>query len=141
MTGKRTVILVEPEKPENTGLIARLAANFEFDLEIVNPDFNLSECRKTARKAQDKLRDAVIHQSLEEAVRDKKNVIGTKPDRGNSLVTTEKTEKVTIVVGRESSGLSNAELDLCNSTVHIETGSYSSLNQSHAAAVLMHHFF
>ncbi len=47
----RAVILVEPEKPENTGFIARLCENFEFELRIVNPQFNLSKARKTANNA------------------------------------------------------------------------------------------
>jgi tRNA C32,U32 (ribose-2'-O)-methylase TrmJ len=68
-------------------------------------------------------------------------VIGTKPGRGEKLREFQKIKDHALVVGRESSGLSNDELDLCDEVVHIETGEYSSLNQSHAAGVLMHHFF
>jgi len=50
-----TAILVEPEIPENTGFIARLAANFDFSLRVVNPDFNLEEARKTAKKIRESL--------------------------------------------------------------------------------------
>ena len=56
-----TLILVEPEIPQNTGFIARLCENFEFDLRIVNPEFNLEEARKTASNAQQKIRDVRIY--------------------------------------------------------------------------------
>ena len=64
----RKLVLIEPEIPENTGSIARLAANFYFELRIVNPQFNLAEARKTAKNAQNKLRDARIYEKVEEAV-------------------------------------------------------------------------
>lgn len=133
-------ILVEPEIPENTGFIARLAANFGYELRIVNPEFNLSEARGTASKAQDKLRDAEIYGSAEEAVKDLDYVIGTKPGRGRKMESMEPLEGISVMIGRESSGLSGDELELCDAVVHISTGDYSSINQSHAAAILFHHF-
>ncbi|MFB6145298.1 MAG: RNA methyltransferase [Candidatus Nanohaloarchaea archaeon] len=134
------VVIVEPEIPENTGFIARLASNFEFDLRIVNPEFNLSEARGTASKAQEKLREARIYSSVEEAIEDLDYIIGTKPGKGISLKRFQPRENSSIMIGRESSGLSNEELGMCDALVHIDTGEYSSLNQSHAAAVVMHHF-
>ena len=134
------IVLVEPEKPENTGLIARLAANYNTKLRLVNPEFNLSEARKTANKYQDKLRSAEIIDSVEEAVEDLEFVVGTKPGKGSPLKQFQPRENMSIMIGRESSGLSNKELNLCDSTVHIETGEHSSLNQSHATAVTLHQF-
>ncbi|MFB6216657.1 MAG: RNA methyltransferase [Candidatus Aenigmatarchaeota archaeon] len=136
-----SVVLVEPEIPENTGFIARLTANFGFDLRIVKPRFNLAESRGTASSAQEKLRDARIFDSVEDAVEDLDYIVGTKPGRGKSLGEFQPRENTSIMIGRESSGLSNKELDLCDAVVHIETGEYSSLNQSHAASILMHSFF
>ena len=80
----KTVVFVEPENPENLGFIARLAENFEFDIRLVNPEFNLQESRKTANNAQEKLRDARIFDSTDEAVKDLELVIGTKPGKGIS---------------------------------------------------------
>lgn len=131
-------VIVEPEIPENTGFIARLAANFGYDLRIVNPDFNLSEARVTASKAQDKLRDAEIYGSVEEAVEDLDYIVGTKPDRGREVKEFEPRSGLSIMIGRESSGLTRDELDLCDAVVHISTEEYSSINQSHAAAILFH---
>lgn len=134
------VVLVEPEIPENTGFIARLAANFGYDLRIVDPDFNLSDARGTASRAQDKLRGAEIFDNVEEAVDDLDYVIGTKPGRGRKMDEVEPREGVSLMIGRESSGLTGDELEMCDAVVHISTSDYSSINQSHAAAVLFHHF-
>ncbi len=134
----RKAVIVEPEIPENTGFIARLAANFGFSLRIVNPDFNLEEARKTASDAQEKLREAQIYGSVEEAVEDLEYVIGTKPGRGVGLKKFQPRENTSVMIGRESSGLTNEELDLCDAVVHIDTGEYSSINQSHAAAIFFH---
>ncbi len=138
MPEKRTVVLVEPEKPENTGFIARLALNYKYSLRVVNPGFNLSEARKTAKNAQEKLREAKIFGSTEDAVKDLDYVVGTKPGRGRKLSGFPARRNTSVMVGRESSGLSNEELELCDTVVHIHTPGYSSLNQSHAAAILLY---
>ncbi len=137
----RAAVIVEPEVPENTGFIARLAANFEFELRVVNPDFNLEESKKTASRAQGKLREAKIFQNVEKAVEDLEFVVGTKPGKGVGLKTFESRKNTSVMIGRESSGLKNSELDLCDAVVHIETGDYESINQSHAASIIMHHFY
>lgn len=131
-------MVVEPEQAENTGFIARLASNFRYELRLVNPDFNLSEARKTASNAQDVLRDTRIFEDVEKAVRDLDYVVGTKPGRGSSVKEFDAQGNTSIMIGRESSGLSNAELELCDAVVHIDTPGYDSLNQSHATAVVMH---
>ena len=120
----RAAVIVEPEVPENTGFIARLAANFEFELRVVNPDFNLEESKKTASRAQGKLREAKIFQNVEKAVEDLEFVVGTKPGKGVGLKTFESRKNTSVMIGRESSGLKNSELD-----------------QSHAASIIMHHFY
>ncbi len=132
------VVVVEPETPENTGFIARLAANFDFELRLVNPDFNLSEARETASAAQDKLRDARIFSSVEAAVEDLDYVAGTKPGRGISLEDFSPRNNTSVMIGRESSGLTNEELELCDTVIHIGTGGYESLNQSHAASIFLY---
>lgn len=132
----KKAVLVEPEVAENTGFIARLAHNFEYDLRVVNPDFNLRECRKTANKAQQKLREARIFDSVEKAVEDLDFVVGTKPGKGVRLEEFQPRDNTSVMLGRESSGLSNSELDVCDAVVHIETAGYESLNLSHASAVV-----
>ena len=134
----KTIIIVQPEIPENTGFIARLCENFGYDLRLVDPEFNLEEARKTASKAQKKLEGARIYDDVEDSVKDLDYVVGTKPEKGNTLHDFQPRENTSIMIGRESSGLTNEELELCDSVVHIETNDYSSINQSHAAAILMH---
>lgn len=136
------VVLVEPEVPENTGFIARLCSNFDYSLRLVNPGFNLDrdEVRKTANNAQSVLNGARVFDSLEDAVEDLDFVVGTKPGKGVSIGDFNVRGTESIVLGRESSGLSNDELDVCDAVVFIDTSGYSSLNLSHAASVLMHHF-
>lgn len=133
----RYIILVEPEVPENTGFIARLCENFDFDLRAVRPEFNLSEARGTANNAQEKLRNTEIFDELEEAVNDLDFVVGTKPGKGTSCKEFNFRENTSIMLGRESSGLTNSELDLCDAVVHIQSD-YSSLNLSHAGSVVMY---
>ncbi|MFB6143865.1 MAG: RNA methyltransferase [Candidatus Nanohaloarchaea archaeon] len=134
----KKAVLVEPEIPENTGFIARLAHNFDFHLRIVNPGFNLAEARETAKNAQQKLREAEIFEETKEAIQDLDYVVGTKPGRGQQLERFKPRKQTSVMLGRESSGLSNSELEMCDAIVHIETGSYPSLNLSHAAAIIFH---
>lgn len=130
-------MLVEPEVPENTGFIARLCENFNFNLRIVRPEFNLSEARGTANNAQAILRNTEIFDNLDEAVKDLDFVVGTKSGKGVSSKEFSFRENTSIVLGRESSGLSNSEIEICDAVVHIQSD-YSSLNLSHAASVLMY---
>lgn len=134
----RSIVIVEPEVPENTGFIARLCSNFDFKLRIVNPDFNLSEARSTANNAQRILREAEIFDGLENAIEDLDFVVGTKPDKGVSCKDFEFRENTSIVLGRESSGLTMEELSNCDAAVHIPVLGYESLNLSHAASVMMY---
>jgi tRNA C32,U32 (ribose-2'-O)-methylase TrmJ len=129
---------MEPENPENTGLVARLCKNFCADLAIVNPEFNLREAIKSSSKGEEKLRNTKIHTNLDSALKNQAHVIGTKPGRGIEASKAKIPENSSILIGRESNGLSNAELEMCDQVINIETGSYSSLNQSHAAAITMY---
>lgn len=137
---ERFVVLVEPEIPENTGFVARLCANFGYDLRLVKPEFNLQEARGTASSAQQKLRDARIYESVDKSVEDINFIVGTKPGRGTDISSFTPSEETSIMIGRESSGLTDRELGLCDAEVHIPTESYASINQSHAAAVFMQRF-
>jgi len=134
----RSIVIVEPEVPENTGFISRLCANFGFKLKLVNPKFNLSKARSTANNNQDILREAKIFDSLEKALEEIDFAVATKPGRGTDCNNFIFRKNTSLVLGRESSGLTNDELELCDATVHIPTKEYSSLNLSHAASILMY---
>lgn len=133
----RSVILVRPETPENTGFIARLCENFGFSLRLVEPEFNLEDCRSTANNAQEILREASIFEDVEEAVSDLEFVVGTKPGKGIETREFSFRENHSIMFGPESVGLSNSELEKCDAIVHIDAD-YPSLNLSHAASIVMY---
>ena len=136
----RSVVIVEPENPENIGFIARLSENFDFDIRLVRPKFNLEQCRTTANNAQDKLRETKIYDSVKDAIKDLDFIIGTKPGKGVNSKDFEFRKNTSIMLGRESSGLTKDELSMCDAVVHIEAD-YDSLNLSHAASVLMYEAF
>lgn len=136
----KAVILVEPEIPENTGSIARLAHNYNYQIRVVNPGFNLEKARKTAKNGQERLRNARIYDTVEEATENLEYIVGTKPGKGIGLKEFTPRENTSVMIGRESSGLSNEELEMCDAVVHIETEDYESINQSHATAIVMHNF-
>lgn len=134
----RSIVIVEPEIAKNTGFIARLCSNFDFSLRLVNPSFNLSECRSTAQNSQKTLRQTKIFDTLDEALEDLDFVVGTKPGKGLKCRDFKFRENTSILLGRESSGLKNSELEKCDTVLHIDTSGYQSLNLSHAAAVMMY---
>jgi len=133
--------VVRAEEAGNTGFIARLCANFDADLRLVEPCFNLSEARETASRAQQEINRAEIFGSLADSLQDLDFVLGSKPGRGRPIQDITAPETASLVVGPESSGLSNSELDMCDGITHIETSDYSSINQSHAAAIMMSHLY
>lgn len=134
----KCIILVEPEIAENTGFIARLCHNFGFSLRLVEPKFNLEEARSTANNAQKVLREARIFDTLESSIKDLDFVVATKPGKGTSTRNFEFRANTSIVLGRESSGLSKEEIDMCDTVIHIDTQGYESFNLSHAASILMY---
>jgi len=120
-------------------------------LVLVNPKrFPDEEADARASGAQDLLQEALVVDSLEEAVGDCSLVIGTSARQRATLwevldprATAEKalqhaqTEEVALVFGRESSGLTAEELDRCTHLVHIPANpDYSSLNIAMAVQVI-----
>ncbi|MCL5788212.1 MAG: RNA methyltransferase [Candidatus Marsarchaeota archaeon] len=151
-----TVVFVGCETPENAGFLARVAKNFGFTrLRFVSPLTPVKEQGLvTAMHASDVLESAGICSSLEEAVSDADTVVGTTSDRPTShrnvlraYVTPREfadqwsrtRSSTALVFGREGTGLSNAELELCDFVVSIPTHpDYPSMNVSHSAAVILY---
>lgn len=148
-------LVVEPEIEGNLGFLARTLANFGVDeLVLVNPQTDVGrEARDRAVHAQDMLDDMVIYDSMDEAVERFDTLVGTTArgsGRSNVLrnpVTPRQMaeqlaaveDETAIVLGRESTGLTNEELDRCDIVVSIPTvEEYRSMNITHAAAVLFY---
>lgn len=155
------VVLVEPAGPLNVGSVARLCANFAIgELRLVKPRCNHlgEEARLMAVHGRDLLERARCFASLEGALADCRRVVATSgrcdgeplellpPDQAlDWLLTPNQADQppgiapMALVFGREDRGLSNAELLQAGCLLTLGTGpAYSSLNLSHAVAVVLH---
>lgn len=146
------VVLVEPQHPGNIGAVARAMKNMcLIDLVLVAPqDFPSPVATARASGADDLLQSATVVDTLEQALESCRLVLGTtaRPRELRSkvvnprvaaeqLVAHGQTADVAILFGREASGLTNEELERCQSIVGIPANpEYSSLNIAAAAQVL-----
>ena len=158
------VVLVEPTHPGNIGAVARSMKTMGLSrLVMVNPKkFPHDEATKRAAGAESVLDDAVLADSAQDAIADCTLVLGTSVrDRevswptfdprvsANNMLTHLSTQlissevsagsqpEVAILFGRESSGLTNQEMDLCHSQIRIPANDeYSSLNLASAVQII-----
>jgi tRNA (cytidine32/uridine32-2'-O)-methyltransferase len=152
MTANVRIVMVHTTHPGNIGAAARAMKNMCLsELVLVSPrDFPHAEATSRASGADDLLAAARVVETLAEAVSDCRMVIGASarlrsvswplvdPREAAQIAAAEALNgPVAIVFGRESSGLSNDELDLCTHLVHIPTNpDYSSLNVAMAIQVI-----
>ena len=153
------VILVEPESPGNIGAVARAMKNFALtDLWIVNPKTRLTiEARALAMHGYDVLKEAKRVKTLRQAIRGLDLVAGTTaivaagrsniarlPTTPRDLARriTNSQGKVGILFGRESSGLSNEEIEFCDLMVTIPASrEYGVLNIASAASIIFYELY
>lgn len=146
-------ILVEPAVPENVGASARAIKTMGFHfLRLVNPCDHLSDkARMLAHGSNDILESAQVYSSLQEAAEGLDLLIGTtanlkrssKQDYHSSenlaAILAKKAaglKKVGIVFGREESGLTNEELQLCDMASSIPLAApYPSINLGQAVMI------
>ncbi len=151
------IVLVETSHPGNIGGVARAMKNMGMThLRLVNPKiFPHAEATARASGSDDLLAKAEIYATLQEAVADCQLVIGASarsrtirwPEinprecAANCLAQSSDTN-IAIVFGRENSGLTNQELDLCQSLLKIPCNpNYSSLNIAAAVQVICYELF
>ena len=147
------VVLVETSHPGNIGAAARAMKTMGLTkLILVQPKtFPSMEAVALASNAEDVLDNAIVVETLDEAIADCHWVFGTSArDRHLSwpMVTPrEMAQKVgdqvhegmeiALVFGSERTGLSNEQLKRCHAHVHIPTNpDYSSLNLAQAVQIL-----
>lgn len=154
-----SLVLIEPKTPGNIGAIARIMANFNFkDLVIINPRCNhlAEESLWRAKRAKPILKKAGILSSFKELER-YDYLIGTTGNLGSSYniprcplspeqlaekINKINKSKIALILGREGDGLTNNEVNQCDFTVTIQSSpKYSSLNISHAVAILLYEIF
>lgn len=149
---KVKVILVGTTHPGNIGSVARAMKTMGLsDLVLVDPQTEIDEkSQALAAGAKDLLESVTIEATLEDAVKDCGLVIGTSArsrtlpwpmldprESGIKLIQEAPNYPVALVFGRENSGLSNDELQLCQYHVCIPANpDYSSLNLAMAVQTL-----
>ena len=146
------IVLVHTTHPGNIGAVARAMKNMALSsLWLVAPrHFPHAEATARASGADDLLERVRVCATLDEALADCRFVVGTsarcrtvdwtgfEPRECAARLTAEAAAgPVALVFGRESSGLTNEELDRCDRLVRIPSNpEYSSLNVAMAAQVL-----
>jgi tRNA/rRNA methyltransferase len=149
------VALIEPQYPINVGHIARLMKNFGLkSLYFVRPNFDKAEAAKYSTHGNDVL-VAAKTVTLSEMRKKFDILIGTTAIQAISrlnilresisaeqlakIIHDSSTKNFCILLGRESSGLNNEELELCNLVVTIDTKTnYKTMNVAHALAILLY---
>ncbi|MCP8322635.1 MAG: hypothetical protein L6N96_00445 [Candidatus Methylarchaceae archaeon HK02M2] len=149
-----SVALVEPTYEVNAGQVARVMKNFGVDeLIFINPKLDLSHARKFASHGVDVLY-RTKNMDFEELIRSFDVIVGTTAitcSKSSNILRKALTPKglaenlesiigkVCLLLGRESTGLKNEELRLCDLVVSIRTGTdYKTLNISHSLAILLY---
>ena len=146
------IVLVGTTHPGNIGASARAMKNMGVtDLALANPRyFPHEEATARASGAADVLERATVVESLSEAIADCVYVVGTsararaidwpsmEPRACAAKLRAEAQRgPVAVVFGPEKSGLSNADLDLCDTLLTIPTDpDFSSLNLAMAVQVV-----
>ena len=151
---KIRIVLVEPSHPGNIGSVARAMKTMGLSrLVLVKPKkFPHVEATKLAAGAESVLLDAQVVATTDQAIGDCTMVLGTSVrDREVTWPTfnpresaaqigehvSEPQHQVAILFGRESSGLTNSEMDLCQSQIRISANdAYSSLNLANAVQII-----
>ncbi|MGA7278699.1 MAG: RNA methyltransferase, partial [Desulfocapsaceae bacterium] len=145
------IVLVETSHPGNIGAVARAMKNMQLQsLYLVRPkQFPDSHAMARSSGAFDLLNDAVVCDSLAEAVSDCRLVIAASarsrsipwpttsaPQAAEKLIKQALQAPVALVFGREDRGLNNEELDHCNFMVQLPANpEFSSLNIAAAVQV------
>lgn len=156
-----TVALVEPKSEGNVGFVARAMKNFGCTrLAIVKPRCSIgADARGHAMHASDILDSATIIsdpaastlETLHDLAGSCDIVAGTTAKEGNpmklfrvpvdprDLAARCRGQRVLLVLGREDTGLTDAELALCDAVVSIPAHpAYPVMNVSHAAAIVLY---
>lgn len=147
------IVLIQTSHPGNIGAAARAMKTMGLsDLCLVNPlHYPDPQADAMASGADDVLAQAKVVSSLSEAVADCQHIVGTSArsqrtlrwslleprECGQFAAENAQQNKVAIVFGRERTGLTNEELELCHKLVHIPSNpDYSSLNVASAVQIL-----
>ncbi len=154
---KIEVAVMEPKYQQNLGYIARVSKNFGVEkLILINPrcSYKGKEAIKYSKHASDLLRSATICKNINQLKGD--FLIGTTGiwhKTGESFYNIynmagiskmsnrarHSGKRITVLLGRDDTGLSKDELRHCDATISLDTNEkYPILNISHALAIILH---
>ena len=148
-------ILVRPQIGENIGSVARAIKNFNISkLRIINPrcEWPNKKALATSVGAKDILKSTKIYNSIEKSIGDLDIVFActSRIRKVNKKIISildlkkkfKKKQKIGIIFGPESSGLSNNDLNCADYLVKIPANKkFSSLNLSHCVILFCFQFF
>ena len=149
------IVLVNTQLPENLGATARCMLNFNFErLRLINPKFSLDNEKiiPVCAGADKVVKKIKVFEKFSDSIKDFNYVIATsnrvRSQKKNEISFRKlkeiisKNYKVAIVFGPEKSGLDNEDLSLCDYTIKINSNQkFSSLNLSHAVAIVCYNLF
>ncbi len=152
------VILVAPQMSENIGAAARVMSNFGIrSLRIVNPrdGWPSDKAVQLAAHGEFILKEAIIYNELNAAIEDLTFIIATTATSRNlnkevisprkaieiACLQASQGNRVGIMLGRESTGLTNNELEYADVIATIPTSSLNrSLNLAQALAIIAYEY-
>lgn len=145
------LILVRPKYPENIGASARIACNFGIEHLTVVADEQPDQERvlkMATHKAAYLIHSMQVVAETSTAAEPYHFIVGTTARQGrhrvlektphevmNRLASLVSNHRIALMFGRESSGLTNDDLDFCQFTSTIPTANFSSLNLAQAVAI------
>tara|TARA_B100000686_G_C16742459_1_gene947425 strand:- start:597 stop:1313 length:717 start_codon:yes stop_codon:yes gene_type:complete len=153
ISDKIKVVLVETSHPGNIGSVARAMKTMGFkDLLLVDPKCEINSLSYAmASSAKDILKNSLISHNLTESLKDFDYVIGSSARRRGILIDFYSPKEVAediirgnhknicILLGNESRGLTNSQLSLCDSAIHIPANkNYCSLNIASALQIILY---
>ncbi|MDR2549851.1 MAG: tRNA methyltransferase [Desulfobulbus sp.] len=149
--GQVGIILVGPKYPENIGASARIASNFGIsELVVVSEEqFDQERMLKMAtHKAAALIREMRVCRTTAEAAAPFQLIVGTTARQGRhrpedqtprevmaAIAQQTADNRIGLMFGPESTGLSNEDLDLCQFASTIPTAGFSSINLAQAVAI------
>ena len=148
-----SMVLVATSHPGNIGASARAMKTMGVkNLRLVTPKmFPCAEATALAAGADDVLANTRVYQDLQSAINDCGYVLGSSARTRNipwPVIPPEQAAvqllqqagsgaNTAVIFGRESAGLSNEEIELCNAIIEIPTGpGFSSLNLAAAVQII-----
>lgn len=148
------IVLKHTSHPGNIGAIARAMKNMGLSkLILIKPKlFPSAEAYARASGAEDIIDNAVVVDTLDEALADCELILGCSArlralswpvlnprESGEKIASYSCAGKVALLFGSEQSGLSNEDFEFCHYQCHIPTcENFASLNLSHAVQVFVY---